>query len=108
MRGGLDEIVVEARFHGGHGDLLSAGAREHHDGAFRESALDPLQDLDAVGPAQLEVRDDEVDRAPLQRAPQVELRPDLFDLQVGKVTRQLATDEDAIIRIVVDQKHAHC
>ena len=63
---GLQQVVVGPQLQGGHRRLRGAEGGHDDDHGLRRRRLDVAQDLDAVSVGELDVRDDEVHRAPGQ------------------------------------------
>ena len=108
-RGGpgcLADVVVQPRLHRFHRQLFVPGAGKHDDRDARVPGLDRTQDRQAVGPAQVGVGDHQVEIAALERGGEGLLFGDLPDVEVEVLQAELAHDERAIVRIVVDNQDA--
>jgi hypothetical protein len=64
-------------------------------------SFDAAQDLQAIGPVELVIRNYKVERISLQDSKESLLIGDLLSTQVGELTTQLAANQQSVIRIVV-------
>ena len=106
VAGRLHDVVRDVQTEGGRRDLFASGIREHDHRQVSGHRVDRFQHLEAVGPSQLKVGDDDVEGRIAERRIQLLLADDLRQLEVGEFSRQRAPRQQAILGIVVDQKHA--
>ncbi|RIH75969.1 hypothetical protein Mterra_03926 [Calidithermus terrae] len=102
--GGLEHVVLEAAAHGLDRHLLRAAEGEHDHRQVRVSGLDPAEDLQAVGEAQVVVGDDRVEVGAVQGLGEALRR--LRDGQLQAQGLQAALGQQPVGRVVLDQQDA--
>src|SRR5207249_8137365 len=89
-----------------HRQLFVPSAGIHDDRDVGVPGLDRAQDRQAVGPAQVGVGDHQVEIDSFERVGEGLLFGDLPDVEIKILQAELAHDEGAVVRIVVDDQDA--
>ena len=101
VSGRLGDVIVQACLHHLHGQLLVAAAGEHDDRALRPPHFYLEQHAEAVGPAQLVVRNYQVQAGGFEGLGQLARISGLQELAVGKFKADLPPNQRPVVRVVV-------
>jgi hypothetical protein len=106
VRRRLDDVVGESGAQACGRDLLAARVREHHHRQIQAAGAHVGQHLQAVGPSQLVVGDDDVGVAPLERRDEFGLIDDFVDRRVRELREERPPRQEPILGTVVDEQDA--
>ncbi len=105
---GLDDIVVEAGLERADSQIFIPGSSEHHRRAVWVGGTGGGEDLEAIGPAQAVIRDQEARRRRRKRLIQSGPVRDFCDVCLGaEFLAQDASRQSADIRVVVGKEDPH-
>ena len=104
MLGGFQHVIIQAGLHRFHGDLLAACAGEHNHRAIGPACLDRPEHGQAIRPAQLIIRENEIVSTGFERQRETFCVGYLIDFEVVKTTAQFARGEGPILWIVIHQQ----